>query len=27
VEPWNAFSFAKPQRGALVVKYTQYLRI
>jgi len=27
VEPWNAFSFARPQRGALVVKYTQYLRI
>lgn len=27
VEPWAAFSFAKPQRGALVVKYTQYLRI
>jgi hypothetical protein len=27
VEPWSAFSFARPQRGALVVKYTQYLRI
>jgi hypothetical protein len=27
VEPWNAFSFTRPQRGALVVKYTQYLRI
>lgn len=27
VEPWNAFALTKPQRGALVVKYTQYLRM
>lgn len=27
VAPAGAFAFARPQRGALVVKYTQYLRI
>jgi len=27
VEPARAFAFARPQRGALVIKYTQYLRI
>lgn len=27
VEPWRAFQLTKPQRGALVIKYTQYLKI
>jgi hypothetical protein len=26
-EPVRAFSFTRPQQGALVIKYTQYLRI
>ncbi len=27
MEPRQAFAFTRPQRGALVVKYTHYLRI